>query len=119
MADSVTEEILAKVVFDQMPDSLPPIGELAEVTVALPDLLAAPVVPNASIKRLNGQTGVWRIENGKPRFVVVRRGASDLDGRVQITSGLDKGDRVVVYSKQELTDHSRIDVVDKLVDGAS
>jgi len=36
LADAVTEETLAKVVFDQIPDPLPPIGELAEITITLP-----------------------------------------------------------------------------------
>ena len=53
LADAITEEIMAKVVFDQLPDTLPPVGELAEITVALPELTTAPVVPNASIKHLN------------------------------------------------------------------
>jgi len=49
MADAVTEEMLAKVVFDQIPSPLPAIGELAEVTVALPAITAAPVIPNAGV----------------------------------------------------------------------
>ena len=43
LADAVTEETLAKVVFDALPEPLPPVGELAEVTVALSGLPAAPV----------------------------------------------------------------------------
>ncbi len=116
LADSVTEEILAKVVFDQLPDPLPPVGELAEVTVALPLLDTAPVVPNASIKRINGNTGVWLIENDALQFVPVEIGAADLNGHVQILSGLKTGDNIVVYSKQELTSRSRVSVVDHLVD---
>ena len=118
LADAVTEEILAKVAFEQIPDVLPPVGELAEVTVALPELDAAPVVPNASIKRLNGKTGVWLIENDALRYTTVEIGAADLDGRVQILQGLKAGDRVVLYSKQELTPRSRISIVERLVDAA-
>lgn len=33
LADAVTEETLAKVVFDKIPDPMPPVGELAEVTI--------------------------------------------------------------------------------------
>jgi len=119
LADAVTEEIMAKVVFDRLPAVLPPLGELAEVTVALPQMASKPVVPNASIRRVNGQTGVWLVVNEKPRYVPVQTGASDLEGRVQILSGLSAGDRVVVYSTQELTDRSRIRIVDKLVDDAT
>ncbi len=119
LADAITEEILAKVVFDQLPDPLPAVGELAEVTVALTQLAATAVVPNASIRRLDGNTGVWLIENNAASYVPVETGATDLEGRVQILSGLKPGDQVVVYSKQELTKHSRINIVDRLVDNAS
>ena len=118
LADSVTEEILAKVVFDQIPNTLPPVGELAEVTVSLPQLASAPVVPNASIKQFNGRTGVWLLANDKPQFVSVETGASDLDGQVQILKGLESGARIIVYSKQELSSRSRISIVDHLVDAA-
>ena len=118
LADSVTEEILAKVVFDQIPNTLPPVGELAEVTVSLPQLASTPVVPNASIKQFNGRTGVWLLANNKPEFVSVETGASDLDGQVQILKGLESGARIIVYSKQELSSRSRISIVDHLVDAA-
>ncbi len=114
-ADAVTEEALAKVVFDHAPETLPPIGELAEVTVAQPELPATPVVPNAALKHQNGKTGVWLVENDGLRFVTVQTGASDLDGRVQITQGLKTGDRVVVYSKRDINAESRIKIVDHLV----
>lgn len=115
LADAVTEEILAKIVFDKLPDSLPPVGELAKVTVALAVLNTLPVVPNASIQRVDGEVGVWLIDNDELRYVPVEIGVSDLDGRVQITQGLKAGDRIVVYSKQALSSHSRITIVEQLV----
>ena len=114
MADAVTEEILAKVVFEELPDPLPPVGELAEITVTLPPLPALPVVHSPSIQRVDGSIGVWVIENGGLRFVSVMLGASDLDGRIQIPHGLNPGDRVVLYSQRRLDAHSRIKVVDHL-----
>ena len=58
MADAVTEETLAKVIFDQLPKPLPPVGELAEVTVALPRLPAgAGPAPMPAIQRVNGRLG--------------------------------------------------------------
>ncbi len=115
LADAVTEETLAKVLFERLPEPLPPIGELAEVTVSLPLLPAAPVIPNASIKLLQGQAGVWVVEDNGLRFVPIRVGAYDLEGRVQILEGLKAGDQVVVYSKQELSHRSRIKIVDQLL----
>lgn len=113
-ADAVTEEILAKVVFDAIPEPLPPVGELAEVTVELPALAAAPAVLNAAIRRDGERIGVWQIVNGGLRFTPVKPGTSDLDGYVQVPDGLAQGDRVVLYSEKTLSARSRIKVVDHI-----
>ena len=118
LADTVTEETLAKIVFDQLPDPLPPIGELAEITVALPALSAAPVIPNGALKRANdknSKNGVWVIKNKTLVFMPVQVGATDLDGRIQIHDGIKEDDQVIVYSQRELTKRSRIKIVDRLV----
>lgn len=112
LADAVTEENLAKVVFDTLPEPLPPIGELAEVSVALPELTPLPAIPNAAVQNVGGRLGVWKIEDGKIRFTVVQLGAADLEGLVQITKGLTVGDRIVVYSASRLVGTSRIRVAD-------
>lgn len=114
MADAVTEEMLAKVVFEERLPALPPIGELAEVTVALPSTITAPVVSDASVQRHNGQLGVWIIEDSDLKFAPVKIGAASLDGRVQILEGLAEGQQVVVYSERALHARSRIKVVDRL-----
>jgi HlyD family secretion protein len=41
------------------------LGELAEVTLKLPTTQARFLVPNASLKRLNDQLGVWLYQEGK------------------------------------------------------
>ncbi len=114
LADAVTEETLAKVVFDSLPDPPPSVGETVEITVALPALPPAPVVPNASVKRADGRLGVWLIKDNELRFAPVTTGATDLDGLVQILGGLTAGERVVVYSPRALTPRSRIKVVERL-----
>lgn len=115
MADAVTEETLAKVVFDTLPQPLPPLGELAQVTVALPAAPAVlPVLPNAAIRQVNGVRGVWRLIDGDLRFAAVELGDADLDGNTQVRRGVKPGDRVVVYSENALTAHSRIHVVDHI-----
>ncbi|HSH13390.1 MAG TPA: efflux RND transporter periplasmic adaptor subunit [Desulfurivibrionaceae bacterium] len=111
LADPVTEETLAKVAFDTLPQPLPGVGELAEITVGLPTLAAAPVVPNASVQRLNGRPGVWLYEEGRLRFAPVKMGGSDLDGRVQILEGLKVGEQVVVYSPRALREGLRVKLV--------
>lgn len=114
-ADAVTEETLAKIVFAEVPTPLPPLGELAEVTVDLPPLPEAPVIPNAAVQRQGNQIGVWKIgADGRLRFAPVKLGRADLDGHVQVTEGLGNDDRIVVYSEKALNPHSRIHVVDSI-----
>ncbi len=119
MADAVTEETLAKVTLDVLPKKLPPVGELAEVTVTMYELPASPVVPNASVKRVDGRLGVWVIDGDKLHFAPVKMGATDLDGRVQILDGLKEGERVVVYSQRALRLHSRVKIVERLAGALS
>jgi RND family efflux transporter MFP subunit len=114
MADAVTEETLAKVVFANLPEPLPPIGELAEVSVRLPPVAAAPVLGNAAIRRDGERVGVWQLVDGSARFVEVRFGAADLDGQVQVLAGLKDGDQVIVYSEKAIGARSRIRVVEQI-----
>ncbi|MFA7670043.1 MAG: efflux RND transporter periplasmic adaptor subunit [Burkholderiaceae bacterium] len=111
-ADAVTEETLAKVIFDSIPLPLPPLGELAEITLALDPLLETPVLSNAAIRFEDGKAGVWKLIEGSPRFTPIKLGASDLDGLVQVLEGLDIGDQVVLHSESALRAKSRIHVVD-------
>ena len=113
-ADAVTEETLAKVTFDDQPEPLPPVGELAEVTVDLPAIPSAPTVLNAAVRRDGDRVGVWRVVDGDLQFTPVKLGASDLEGRVQVLEGLSDGHQVVVYSEKALTARSRITVVERI-----
>lgn len=113
-ADPVTEETLAKVAFETQPEILPQVGELAEVTVDLPALPAAPAIPNAALQRDRGKLGVWRIIDGDLQFAPVKLGMSDLEGHVQVRDGLRNGHRIVLYSEKALTARSRIHVVEHI-----
>lgn len=113
-ADAVTEETLAKIVFDTPLTPLPPVGELVEVTVQLPELPAVPTIPNAAIRTVDGKRGVWKLADGKLAFIPIVLGRSDLDGRVQVEKGLAAGDELVLYSERALSARSRIQVVDRL-----
>ncbi len=122
LADAVTEERIAQIVFGTAPAAptvAASVGELAEVELQLPEIQAALLLPNASIQRQQGQTGVWRMTDGKPAFAPVRLGASSLDGRVQVLEGLKAGDSVVVYSQKALTEGARVQVVDVLVNASA
>jgi HlyD family secretion protein len=114
VSDSVTEERVAQVAFEQAPAGVA-IGELAEVTVTLAPTQAAVVVPNASIRQRADQTGVWLADGGDLRFAPLRLGQTSLDGRVEVLAGLKAGDRVVLHSEKELGSASRIKVVDDIV----
>lgn len=113
VADAVTEEILAKVAFDPGA-GLPPLGELAEVTVALPARARTRAVPNAAIHRVGNEVGVWVLRDGDLQFAALKLGAEDANGWVQVLDGLATGDRVILHSARPLTALSRITVVDKL-----
>lgn len=113
VADAVTEEVLAKVAFDAGA-GLPPIGELAEVTIGLPARGRTLAVPNAAIHRIGSDVGVWALRDGDLEFVALKLGVEDADGWVQVLAGLAKGDQVILHSARPLTASSRITVVDKL-----
>ncbi|MCW8856212.1 MAG: efflux RND transporter periplasmic adaptor subunit [Kangiella sp.] len=117
IADAVTEEFLAKIIFDDLPDPLPSIGELAEVTIELESLAASTVIPNAALKRIDGVLGVWKIVDGDLEYAPVSIGATDLDGLVEIKSGISLGDSVVLHSEKGLAPNSRIKVVESLIGG--
>ncbi|TRZ90166.1 MAG: efflux RND transporter periplasmic adaptor subunit [Rhodocyclaceae bacterium] len=113
LSDSVTEERVAQVTFDQIPASAS-LGELAEVTLSLPATASGLMLPNASIKRQGNTVGVWLVEEEQLRFAEVRLDRSSLHGKVRILAGLKPGNRVVVHSEMELAVGSNIKIVESL-----
>jgi HlyD family secretion protein len=109
-SDSVTEERLVNIGFDQMPAGLTT-GELAEATVDLPPIKGVLSMPGAALHRLGQQTGVWRIADGKTAFVPVRVGIQTLDGRAQVLEGLKEGDLVIEHAPVELRAGQRVRAV--------
>ncbi|WP_227817286.1 efflux RND transporter periplasmic adaptor subunit [Nitrogeniibacter aestuarii] len=111
LSDPVTEERIARVRCDRAFKE-GSVGEMAEVTISLPPSDAGPIVPNAALRHINGEKGVWRITEGKPRFVPVSTGAESLDGNIRILNGLSSGDTVVVHAERPLKDGARIKPVE-------
>lgn len=107
LGDIVTEERLAHIAFDSLPANLA-LGDLAEVTVALPEVKGAIFVPTSALAREGRDQGVWRIEGGKTRFQPVRTGINTLDGQTQIVSGLSAGDAVISHSPVDLRPGMRV-----------
>jgi HlyD family secretion protein len=116
-SDSVTEERIAEVAFDRMPQGVST-NEMADVTLHQSGVPDALILPNASLRFRGAQAGVWLRVDGHLRFVPVKTGAEGLDGKVQIVEGLNAGDEVVLYSERELADDSRIKVVDAVAGSA-
>ncbi len=118
LADSVTEERLAMVAFDALPAGVS-VGEMAEVTLALPATAEGLLLPNAALQQQNGQTGVWRLAGSGLEFVRVTPGVQGLDGTVLVMPAqgatLAAGERVVLYSQSALKPEARISVVEQLV----
>jgi HlyD family secretion protein len=114
ISDSVTEERIAQVAFDLMPQGVST-GEMAEVTLRLPAIHDALLIPNAALRYRGTQAGVWQREDGHLRFIPLKTGAEGLDGNVQIIEGLAASNEVVVYSERDLNNDSRIKVVSSLV----
>lgn len=117
-ADAVTEETLAKITFAAPPSPLPPLGELAEITILLGELPAAPTISSAAIRTVDGRRGVWKVVDGAPAFAPVVLGRANLDGQVQVLQGLAAGERIVVYSERALNARSRIHIVERLAGAA-
>ncbi len=105
-SDAVTEERLVSVAFDPAPAQLY-LGELAEVTIRQPGARGVLSVPRAALAQVNNQTGVWLAVNGRARFRPVRIGLQSAE-RSQIVSGLDAGEKVIVYSAKQLDDDMRV-----------
>lgn len=113
LSDSVTEERIALVAFDQIPVGLS-VGEMAEVTVQTATNSTGLILPNAAIKQTPQGAGVWKLDDGKPAFAAIKTGGSSLDGMVQVLDGIHSGDVIVVYSERELSEGSRVKVVEQL-----
>jgi len=113
VSDSVTEERITLITFDQIPPGLS-IGEMAEVTVQTAANQSGLTLPNAAIKQMPEGSGVWKLRDGKPVFVAIKLGTSTLDGAVQVLEGLGAGDEIIVFSERELSEGSRVKIVEQL-----
>ncbi|MDP1645571.1 MAG: efflux RND transporter periplasmic adaptor subunit [Thiobacillus sp.] len=105
-SDALTEERIINVAFDPAPAQLY-LGELAEVAIQLPGARDVLTMPRAALAQHNGRIGVWQIEQGLTRFQPVQPGVQTVE-HVQIVSGLQAGDSVIVYSAKQLDDGVRV-----------
>ena len=92
VSDSVTEERLAQVAFDQAPGR--GVGRrTGRGDASAARHASAVLVPNASHPAAQAtRSGVWLARRRCLRFVPVRLGQTSLDGQVQVLEGLKAGD---------------------------
>lgn len=109
IGDSITEEKLAMVSFDQPPAGLT-VNEMVEVTLNLPPRNAVLTIPNAALRRVGGQEGVWLAAEGRARFRPIKVGVRTQDGQIQVLEGLSRGEAVISYSPRELAVGDRVAV---------
>lgn len=114
VGDAITEERMVDVAFAAS-GLTAVVGELAEVTIKLPQLDHVLSIPTAALKQLDKQEGVWVVQGGRVQFKAVKSGLSTLEGRTQIVSGLAEGDEVIVYSQQALRAGMKINAVTEIV----
>lgn len=114
ISDNVTEERVAQVSFDALPTGVS-VGEMSEITLRLPTIKAALVVPNAALRQREGKSGVWLQTADGLRFAVVKAGVTGADGMLQILDGLKEGDVVISHSERDLSASTGIKVVSSLV----
>jgi len=117
IADQVTEELQAKIAFTDIPEQLPPLGELGEVSISLQALPEKPVIPSAAIRRVNGKTGVWIVNGSRLEFREIKTGRTDSEGSTQVLEGLEGGETIVEYSIANIDGKRRITIKKQLSAG--
>ncbi len=105
-ADPATKTFTARVVVDNSDGRIRP-GMLARVTLLKQVVDDALVVPLFAVVDKGGEYLVFVVEDGVARARTVTFGVVAQD-RVQIVSGLEPGDRVVVSGQTEIEDGTRV-----------
>jgi len=100
-ADTVTRELEVDVKFKTLPDPLV-IGEEAEVVITT-EKKQSLVVPLSSVFLWQGKTGVLMVKHSRATFQPVSLGVQD-GRKVVVSSGLRKGDLVVLHPAGKLVD---------------
>ena len=84
-SDSVTEERIAQVAFDLMPQGVTT-GEMAEVTLHLPAISDALLIPNAALRYRGAKAGVWlRVDGRSALRAGENRARKDLTARCRLS----------------------------------
>lgn len=106
LSDAVTEERVAMVAFDALPEGLT-LNEMGEVNLQLPVRAKALMLPPAALVRQEGKPGVFVIDDGRAKFRAVKVGVRTETG-VEILDGLAEGEMVVTQRTKPVIDGDRV-----------
>jgi RND family efflux transporter MFP subunit len=71
------------------------------------------LIPKSALSTSDGRTGVYRVENGRAKFVPVTAGP-EVQGQVEITAGLKGGERLIaIPPDRPVRDGERVRVEEK------
>ncbi|MEZ5307221.1 MAG: efflux RND transporter periplasmic adaptor subunit [Pyrinomonadaceae bacterium] len=102
-SDRVTEQTAVDITFDNIPENVR-LGEQLEAVIRSQSKTVKAVPASALIRSKDGN-GVWVVVDGRLEFRKIEIGLVGADGWMEIRSGVEKGDRVVV-SPGKLSDPS-------------
>lgn len=111
--DTVTEERFVDIRITPTAENIF-LGDLADVTIYLPEVRDCLYVPAAAVKTVDGRSGVWVNQNGKAHYTIVTTGVKTRDGNIQIVDGLNEADSVIVYSKAQIVEGMSVRLVPSL-----
>jgi HlyD family secretion protein len=115
LSDAVTEERIAMVAFDAVPEGLT-LNEMAEVTVRLPARTGVLSVPAASLVRQDGRAGVFVAVDGRAQFRPTKVGVRAEAG-IEVLEGLSGGEAVIARRTRPVADGDRVRVTSSDGDG--
>lgn len=106
--DDVTRRYEINILLPDDPALIPGMFGRAEIRLGT---YQAPVVPQAAITRRGGLDGVFVLDNGIARFRWLRTGL-ELNGAVEVTSGLKGGEMILAEVDGKLPDGARVKIAD-------
>ncbi|MBI4860681.1 MAG: efflux RND transporter periplasmic adaptor subunit [Candidatus Riflebacteria bacterium] len=85
-------------------------GSFAEVTVPIDAEVENPVIPQSAVRPSERGFLVFLYENGVAREHVVKLGLRTADGQVEVRSGLNPGDMMILRGSDAVRDGSEVEV---------
>jgi RND family efflux transporter MFP subunit len=88
-------------------------GMYANALVLIEEMKDTLLVPRDAVTEVNGQSSVYVVDGNMVEQRTVTTGLTN-DGQIEITSGLEAGETVVIAGQSSLTDGAKIEVVNRL-----